>query len=161
MNVDRMNKLADYIESMPHFTDHPGDNVDVFNLSTWLSDRYHNCGTAGCIGGWAKIMAAKDLGVSHDSSEANSRYWLNLTRQEAEDLFFPQTAEWGGLDWDDVKPKEAAEVIRLAAKGMRVRNAFNLVMNDLPRPKSEDEELKELGDGINQLRVNQLQGVKS
>lgn len=180
MNIDRMNKLADFIESLPHSSEQSGGNC--FNLQNWFAHTKH-CGTIGCIGGWTHQLSKEDPdysesecnlddfkqnGLHHDGilpiEAMYAADWLEIyDSEDVYHLFYPNTKPWKQDDWHTIKPKQAAEVIRLVIKGIEVTEAYRLVMNDLPRPVipdldfNVDQELTEIGVDINQLplKINQ------
>lgn len=121
MHVHRMLALAAYIETLPK------RKFDMTNYLTWDHDKLHNnvwlmarnthlvekfeeCGTAGCIAGWATVLAGQMSGTFHDTAAE----WLGLTEEQSEELFM---GHWpGGRDDADLNPKatpkQAAKAIR-------------------------------------------------
>jgi hypothetical protein len=109
MNTDRLLELADAIE-----------RADRFNLRSWatyldvrdgappLRDLVHDCGTAGCIGGWTvALFSAQVDEVADDANEsAEAAYLLDLEDNEAWRLFYPEPAPCPGGSvqsiWADV-----------------------------------------------------------
>jgi hypothetical protein len=111
MNTDRLLELADAIE-----------RADRFYLRSWatyldvrsqegappLKDLVHDCGTAGCIGGWTVALFSTRVDeVDEDADEANEATdLLDLEDHEAWRLFYPepQTCPGGSVRsiWADV-----------------------------------------------------------
>jgi hypothetical protein len=50
-----------------------------------------HCGTAGCIGGWAFVVASEDGVVMDGSPIRTATRWLDLTDREEDALFFGNT----------------------------------------------------------------------
>jgi hypothetical protein len=111
MNAERILKLADVIEGLPHGTVDWASSIgelSAFNMSEW------NCGTVGCIAGWTIKVFSKADDSTHYTTEARSL--LGLSSEEAEGLFTPRCRDVE--DYRRVKPTQAAAVLRhLVATG--------------------------------------------
>ena len=64
MNKENMETLANYLDNLPH---------SKFDMRTWLNeDNENNCGTIGCIAGWACVLAGHE---SKKKGSHASRSW--------------------------------------------------------------------------------------
>jgi hypothetical protein len=103
VNTERILELADVIERTPHkplpSQSAPARKLRGFNMGEW------HCGTVGCMAGWAGQMFD-----CHPSDAADA---LGLTRETAWRLFQPIES----IDrWEQIKPKQAAAVLRNLAE---------------------------------------------
>lgn len=122
MNKERLNYLADVIENATL----PGVK---FNMSTYGEveyeipegkDTYKPCGTACCIAGHAWMIAGGSVGVMSSlhpdelvmSIKATARNWLDLTSEEAYQLFNPAVP----VMWSALTKEHAVKVLRNAAE---------------------------------------------
>ena len=110
MHEERLWKLADHIEDLPHdcAVVTPLPDYDSFSMGEWLI--YGKCGTVGCIAGWAVDLFHDDPeNVDNLDVEDEAKRLLGLSDREAYDLFLAG-------DWDlrlgRVTPGVAAGVIR-------------------------------------------------
>lgn len=185
MNKQRMLDLAEHIKGLEPFINSEAgvdrfENSDkgdkFFQLATWISKptgkKPNECGTAGCIAGWACVLNDRvDVNTSTYKKLMDSDYfetarkWLGLTEIQAEELFLPRYIR-NKLDiaWNDIKPRQAAEVVELVAHGIEVNDAWKIVIRDLPRPDiasktNEEKELEQLGQDINRLSLQTKQEV--
>jgi hypothetical protein len=144
MNKERMLLLADLLETI---------TPEKFNIENWTLDIHHDlygdsgatysnqyhhaslsaydCGTAGCIAGWAVAMKndldLKNFPAASVATEACD--YLGLTEDQGRSLFyFGETTIWGkyrddlGFDEahgyaDQIKAKHAAYALRQIADG--------------------------------------------
>lgn len=106
MFAERLCVLADTIERLP---------AERFDMTTFIRHRDHedfllaieletDCGTAGCIAGWACAVYSPDRAVNpHRAAEV-----LGLSRDQANALFFPSPLQR--------TPYEAAAALRGLAR---------------------------------------------
>ena len=87
MNKENLAKVIEAIKSLK-------PNKLAMNL--WLTDNravaFDNCGTAGCIGGWAEAVAALN------GSRQMAHSFLDLTPREADDLFYIDLTRYEGTE---------------------------------------------------------------
>lgn len=111
MNKERLNKLADLIETLEL-------NVQCYNKkpnSFCMDFLYYDCGTPSCIAGWAAAQALATSRLPYDTNvERKASEWLELPfRWAMKHLFYPR------LDlpysYAGVQPKNAAAVLRYVA----------------------------------------------
>lgn len=122
MNKERMLELAELLKNIPEkkFTmerwlNHPDNSKDQYGNYIESSDSFLyeplNCGTTGCIAGWAVMLENefKPVSLLKDGLNIQERAsaWLGLTEDESSNLFFTGTdAIWSilvidyGLDLD-------------------------------------------------------------
>lgn len=109
MNVENLRIVRDTIALLP---------PERFNMATWgglqtniyaqLVDQFqlkHDCGTCGCIGGWAQALLSK----KGEPEEFEPRDLLGLTSDEAEELFYPRLPN--DRLWNSVTIPEAVKVL--------------------------------------------------
>ena len=123
MNVERMRRLADALEGAETLKacgewsrakkGAATPELNRFNMRLWL-DRWESwdggeCGTVGCVAGWAAHMFAekRTCSVRDDAADA-----LELSVDEADALFAPLR-----VDLDEVTSEHAALAVRKAASG--------------------------------------------
>lgn len=127
MNIDRLNRVIEAIRAEPkHFVmsdwihlgdaEVSGNDIDPQNLK---------CGTAGCIGGWAEILAASDARLgkyeipNYPDSDAQVRgstlsaLWLDVPdgsyeRDELTNLFM-MDHKFNMGDFDELSPEDRAK----------------------------------------------------
>ena len=83
MNIEKMNQLADFLENL---------ESDRFHISYWVSEKYvdnnneishyegeiidiDNCGTAGCIAGWALALEKNGKVAVVEDHYDEEEYW--------------------------------------------------------------------------------------
>lgn len=111
MNRENILKVADVIE----------DHANKFDMDVWgAGDLLHNCGSAGCIGGWTLALFEND--ASGHSARASE--YLGLTTEQGDELFFPSNYRDAGEVWTAVKDdphiataEQAATLLRMIADG--------------------------------------------
>lgn len=129
MNKERLNKLADVIETL---------ELDVRCYSKernkfCMDFLYYDCGTPSCIAGWA---AAQALATSRLPDELNvertAAEWLDLPyRWAMKHLFYP--SDYVGFHFADVQPRDAAAVLRYVAEIGEVENVDDAILGKLWR----------------------------
>ena len=131
LNVERLNELADYIDGTKHIQFDTAFNQAVckrtprkpqkwFNMSAWFqvvrrknrAGVYQECGTTGCIAGWARQLYAGGKGDAFNTAKD----LLGLTWDQADDLFYTRGIRRKSL----VSPHRAAKVLRRLAKTGKV-----------------------------------------
>lgn len=110
MNKEKILAVADAIER--HAIDDLG-----FNMTTYLADDSlyedtsgHNCGTVGCIAGWANALEYGVKGMlefAHPDFFLKGAMILDLDQRTATLLFTPSP-----LRFDNIKATEAVRVMR-------------------------------------------------
>lgn len=116
MNTENMLLVADLIENHPN----------QFDMCEPWRVEIHNCGTVGCIGGFADGLLAK----GNRALEETGQLVFDLTAQQAEELFY------GGRIWikyanelnilasdryadmSSIKPHHAVAMLRNLANGI-------------------------------------------
>lgn len=91
MDVQNLTTLRDYLAKLPD---------ERFDMGQWTSanraeDMIHDCGTCGCIGGWAEAISGQAASV-----------WLDLTDYQSQLLFNPFH-----VDWDTITRERAVDVL--------------------------------------------------
>lgn len=150
VNVENVTKVLELLKAMPN---------SKFQMDTWLDrpdeDQFdengeqkpdqifepdqviHNCGTVGCIGGWASVIMRQEKGVklrwlgfskyfapnvSDDDPvefhEENVAEWLGISVWTAHRLFY---AEGGPRMMNEVKKDHAIKVLEHLIKTGEVR----------------------------------------
>lgn len=106
MNVARLRWVANRIELEGRFDyltfvsgdkgDTPRDDCGSVILDADLK-RLNDCGTSGCIAGWAGLVALEmgEIPQENDTWMDFAERWLGLTEHQAERLFFA----WVVPDW--------------------------------------------------------------
>lgn len=107
MNIERMEALANFLETSPEVQNH-------FDMGSFISTDLEpeveisrksiqgGCGTTACIGGWACLLFGHDRDtVGHQTAQKI----LGLTNAQANQLFYPV-----GPEADT--PREAAKLVR-------------------------------------------------
>ena len=138
MNVERMETLAAKLDEIEHheravveFGEDPGP--DHFDMMVWLEqarDEDGNCGTVGCVAGWAiRLFEEPDDDPEdrsfHDEASRHKtwgrRTWcdragdvLDMTLHQAVCLFMPSMR---GDRYRRLTAKDASEAVRRAAAG--------------------------------------------
>lgn len=84
MNIERLTVLRDHIANLPSTRFDMGSFCTGHPISLGI-DLSDNCGTAGCIAGWACALFAPDKVISLQRAEA----LLGLTWEQADALFYP------------------------------------------------------------------------
>ena len=124
MRKDRLLRLADRLEltrnrrdGMPCPPDH---NELLFNMGEYLHQSWQ--GTTGCIAGRARIMSQEDTEeFPHDNNPdehpvmAIARQYLDLTQEEAKNLFAP-SKYLGTLIRRSLTAQQAAQTVRRLAE---------------------------------------------
>ena len=108
MNKKRLMEIADIIKNQSLV-------AMSFNMSSWRLER--ECDTMACIAGWTCVKYApkRYRQVPMDDVMRLARDCLNLTKEQARDLFVPK---FPGLDrysfkyYRRITPKQAADTIR-------------------------------------------------
>jgi hypothetical protein len=121
MNKANMLALASFLDTLPD---------DKFYMRAWLADkathedinkwdRAGECGTTGCVAGWAAVVAipfkaARVNWLRHYDIQGTARRWLELSPGESRFLFH---GYWAAKSYQDsiigdATPKEAAAAIR-------------------------------------------------
>lgn len=159
MNIENINKVADFIEKLPNELERKPEDRQWFDLTQWSTEyikgihNHNSCGTAACIAGWTCHIINSDL----DAGKSNIRTHipslnhlvihnratriLGLSSDEASDLFIPTkvlgesyTVDAFGRTskevWSSITSKEAAKVLRLVAAGMKANKAWKTVLKD-------------------------------
>ncbi len=94
LNIERLTLLRDTIDNL---------SPTKFNMNYWctggnISQLKHDCGTAGCIGGWAEVLffpielLAKDT-WRHNTYDVGEE--LGLDSDQTNALFFPDDVDFG------------------------------------------------------------------
>lgn len=126
MNIKRFRELADVIEAADRF-----DMRFVAAGNDGLNPEYlvYDCGTVGCIGGWALATYGND--PSRDWSDAAGEH-LGLNYGQEKRLFLAVTdSVWsehaerygwvvdddGLVGWDQITATQAAQMLREIADG--------------------------------------------
>ena len=161
MNKERMKKLADFVETVPHCMDmskheHSAKEIGgvsfVFNMVDVFESRAGwskspNCGTRGCLLG--SVLCLKDIDEYGEVRSPDKVYildvfeeveeWLGISDNEAETLFEPEPHELRQHDIDEeydynkITPQQAAEAVR---KAINHGPGFdNRIWNHLPEPE--------------------------
>ena len=153
MNKEKMLRLADVLENiqeqqfeMDSWISHKVEAVSSTGRQYWIKDPQYSmfdgkqlepldCGTACCIAGWATAIENNfqpiELNMNGLSIEERAKYWLELTDDEARNLFFidPRTVwtyyiEELGYEFDPydesfsgITNKDAAYVLKEIANG--------------------------------------------
>lgn len=84
-------------------------NTHVFNMNCWLSEREEDCGSIGCIGGTACLIAG-DLKLFHRFPAALDNNYTEEMPTALYNLFYPTN---DGISYDNITPEEAAKQLRL------------------------------------------------
>ena len=157
MNLQRIQQLADYIDTMPHHIirgetrlDGPtAEDIDHFNLSSWCSSDGTmrrrqgpmvpgKCHTVGCIAGVAVLLWGSELSepLQHMSIQTKAELVLGMERSGpsgGDDLFVPdEAASDHDIPIDEITPHQAARVLELVANGWddRIAEAWDRVLGD-------------------------------
>lgn len=129
MNVDRMLKLADVMESSTRFDCRNWATTPSFGgktahgtmrISTVLNDRGDFCGTTLCIAGEAALLASKSQLRDENASDRIpdiAKEYLDLNDFEANFLFYGEWSPDGGSTKDNML---ASETIRAMAGGVNI-----------------------------------------
>ena len=164
MNKDRMERLANFVETVPHCMDQSehehsakkiGGTSFVFNmsdvfesLSGWSNSP--NCGTRGCLLGSALCLKDMDehgeIRLPNDDFEIDvfeeGEEWLDISKEESEVLFDPEPHSLRQRDisenynYNKITPQQAAEAVR---KAINHGPGFdNRVWDHLPEPEYDD-----------------------
>jgi hypothetical protein len=80
-----------------------------FNMTTWYDER--NCGSVGCIGGWAAYFSGRRWPVSGDLYESDMVLTHANDKQDEQfnRLLYPDD---DNLDWTEITPAHAARTLR-------------------------------------------------
>ena len=124
MNTKRLHEVADRIESADHLVgngnvDYPYARSDLvgFNMET-LYGR-HDCGTTGCIAGYAVSMyGRKSIYEIFEVVWDDAKKFLDLDTEEAEVLFDPSVWYSPKPAYRDIEPARAARACRNLADGV-------------------------------------------
>lgn len=114
MNKERVLRVADAIERA-EFAPEFGFNMSYVELQrsgplSFIPDQTgHNCGSVGCIAGWAMRLSGEEIKYSHSFDEA--REWLMLQSITAEQLFVPP-----GTCWHNITTAQAVWTLRHLAE---------------------------------------------
>ena len=121
MNKANMLALASFLDTLPD---------DKFYMRAWLADkttheainewgRAGECGTTGCVAGWAAVVAipfkaARVNWLRENDIQDTAKGWLELSNKESKFLFHGDWAAktYPGSAIGDGTPKEAAAAIR-------------------------------------------------
>lgn len=109
MNVERLTELRDTIAKL---------DSQRFNMNYWAvhmkadsrpmarsQELVHDCGTCGCIGGWAEAMYAEEGKITGHVEPAAKL--LGLDDETGYALFYPDNIE----DYDSISQSEAVQTI--------------------------------------------------
>lgn len=111
MNIDKINKLADFIEAQ--------DADDLgFDMRYWnpVLAGSHGCGTVACIAGWTCAMERPDLSYWSWGGTPAAEI-LGLDDPMAHELFTPCSGSLpSGLEYKHIKPPHAVRVLRNLAE---------------------------------------------
>ena len=138
MNHENMRRLADKIEFEDRFDYgqwlhipgiHPwsdeADSRDDTTASAEHADRLGECGTAGCVAGWAAHLAVQDgMNPQGRTVDGLAKTWLELEYGEAHRLFYAEVMVGAGHETAadamlDTTAVEIAKVLRQIADGER------------------------------------------
>jgi len=135
LDRSRLRELADAIEGLPHFVE-PHENpysdlqveeLEGFNMVNWLERK--ECGTAGCIAGWAAHLWGDEDDPTTSIAE-NAQYILRICRMESAYLVNPASylPEISRQQMHHITPAEAARCLRLVADGVSAAEAWRRVL---------------------------------
>lgn len=116
MNSEKILQLAAHIEQL----DPSRFDMDLFGYSEdgrrleKAGELIHNCGTCGCIAGWANALFAPD---EEPDNELMAGEVLGLNSYDYSRLFFPRDLN---VPWDVITPAQAAAVLRNLVETGRV-----------------------------------------
>lgn len=109
LNIENIQRVRDVIHAL---------DPDRFDMSEWSVNRdsgddatadqlAHDCGTAGCIGGWTSAVFKYRRGMS-DDTQSFAAAKLGLTEAQGRKLFMPSLFE-DGVSWvgSDITQAEA------------------------------------------------------
>lgn len=109
VRTDRLLELADIIEA-----GEPRENIQGWNMAAFMAGA--ECGTAGCIGGWACAVYAPDEFRPTAAIDIVAQRVLGLSNQQAMDLFYGVWSEKCPDIKNITRHEAAAELRRLAAE---------------------------------------------
>ena len=160
MNLQRIQELADYIDTMPHHVnlegwvpvrggarlDGPNDkdyrlateDIDRFNLSAWCASDAQECRTVGCIAGVAVLLWGSELSepLRRMNIQTQAEQVLGMERSGpsgGNDLFVPdEAASDHDIPINHITPHQAARVLELVANGWdcHIHEAWVRVLSD-------------------------------
>jgi len=141
MNPERLRKVADAIELSGRFKYSSwAEKLDNECVSFSTIDELRgvgtltNCGTTGCIAGWAASLAIEEgfVAVGHYDRRLNysvsafAEAYLELDSEQGDTLFLGRAMQYAGLYPEDVDTEdildratavEAAKLLRMVADG--------------------------------------------
>ena len=170
MNTERMNQLADFVETVPHCVDksdhnHVAKEVEdisfVFNMMDIYESREGwsnapDCGTRGCLLGSVLILKDIEDGKPTMRSPENvfaldafkeAEEWLDVSEEEAETLFEPEPYElriqsfYDNYNYNEITPQQVAEAVRKAIK--HGPGFDHRIWDHLPEPKYDIEDYEQ------------------
>lgn len=131
MNIERLETIAEWLEvDAPHTDGSHGFNMDGFLVDNSVDYAGRDCGTVMCIGGAAVQFFGN---TSHYSVEHEAAFLLDLDKEQSSQLFYPEGLRQHfeddlGWDWNEIKPQDAAKVIRHLIKTGEVN--WEIILDD-------------------------------
>lgn len=115
MNMQLLSQIRDWLlAGAPHINGDMGFNMSTF----WFTKGYswdfagHPCGTSMCIAGAACQFSEVEPEHFLGRTESLGMQLLDLTEDQAKDLFFAEALQKLGVDLKDITPSKAAAVIQ-------------------------------------------------
>lgn len=136
MNITAINNLADFLDNIPASL-HKGFNMNTYDDDCLASLEQTNvefdCKTIACIAGWTCAVVKPDGKIAETIKSVGEIEYFNTAKQllalsehQAMSLFGLMTQNWywynlGPSGWGNVKPQQAAQVLRILAQTGEVR----------------------------------------